>query len=205
MNYLSNIFRFVVFMIMMIPSLMTQSQTISTLSRCDTINIDECYIVYNGSRCSVDTNVHEMIDGYFEIVRIIPISLECYLLTMAQKDTIYTIYDSVLIDGKQTYSVDTFYTTIDYNVWVEDVETLNDSLKNYVKCPDNWERYDEYESFSLSIRSFYNEFKLPHNAKVSNDKLASTVDCSQCYVIVLHGKKKKIFDCPLFNNLYRLN
>lgn len=205
MNYLSNIFGFVFFMIMMIPSLMTQSQTISTISQCDTINIDECYIVHDGNRCSVDTNVHKMIKGYFEIIKIRPINSECYLLTMAHKDTIYTIYDSVLIDGKQTYSVDTFYTTIDYNVWVEDVEKLNDSLKNYVKCPDNWERYDEYESFSLSIRRFYNKFKLPHNAKVSNDKLARTVDCSQCYVIVLHGKKKKIHDCPLFNNLYRLN
>lgn len=208
----NNIVRFVIFITMVIPSLMAQAQNLSVFEECDTINIDECYVVRGGKKYSIDTTVHNTIKGDFEILTVNYIDhldLECCVLSVAHKDTFYTIYDSVLVNDKLIYLVDTSYSTSVYNVLVENVNRLNDSLKKYVRTHRSYESADDnhVKLFHLSIGSFYNKIKIHYDwgKMKENQGNLLTVNCSLCHVIILHGKRKKISDCPLYNNLYRLN
>lgn len=203
-----NIVRFVIFITMLIPSLIAHSQDLSIFDRCDTINIDECYVVRGGKKYPIDTTVHNTINGDFEILTVRYLDLEYCVLSVAHKDTIYTKYDSVLVNDKLIYLVDTSYSTSVYKVLVENGNGLNDSLKKYVRSYRLFESADENhdELFHLSISSFYNKIEIHYDwGKTKENQGNLTVNCSQCHVIILHGKRKKINDCPLYNNLYQLN
>lgn len=200
--------RFWIIITMIFPSLMAHSQSLSILEECDTINIDERYYVKSGEIFSIDTNVHDTIIGDFKILNVRILDNECCLLYVAHIDTIYTIFDSVLINENQIYLEDTSYTTTVYNVWVENMNRLNDSLIKHVRCYHSHENTDDNhdKSFHLCISSFYDEFRLSYvGEEIKDDKTNSTIDCFQCHVIILHGKRRKIHDCPLYNNLYQLN
>lgn len=203
-----NIVRFVIFITMVSPSLMAHSQDLSVFEECDTINIDECYVVRDGKKYSIDTTVHNTIKGDFEILTVRYLDLDYRMLSVAHEDTFYTIYDSVLVNDKLIYLVDTSYSTSVYNVLVENVNGLNDSLKKYVRSHRSYESADDnhVKLFHLSISSFYNEIKIHYDWENTRENQGNlTVNCSQCHVIILHGKRKKNNDCPLYNNLYQLN
>lgn len=197
-----------IFITMVILSLIAHSQDLSIFEECDTINIDECYVVRGSKKYSIDTTVHNTIKGDFEILNVRYLDLDYRMLSVAHKDTFYTIYDSVLVNDKLIYLVDTSYSTSVYKVLVENVNGLNDSLKKYVRSHRSYEGADDnhVKLFHLSIGSFYNNIKIHYDwGKMKENQGNLTVNCSQCHVIILHGKRKKISDCPLYNNLYQLN
>lgn len=174
---------------------------------CDTINIDECYIIRNEKKIVIDTNVQETIVGLFTILKVVPLYPNYCMLYVTHTDTIYTVYDSTIDNGSLVYPVDTSYSTHLYNVLVEKEEDVGPPLNYWVNLLLSEYEYEENieKNILLHLRSFYNNVKMPTiHGIVPNDNFATTVNCEQCQVIILHGKEEKVFDCPIYNNLYRL-
>ena len=197
------ILRIVTFLFFMILSLEVQSQVgLHHSSRkhsypkenCDTINIDECYITFDGRKISTDTNVKEEVEGWFTIIRVLPRSTDYSILYVDMKDTIFVIYDSVTVNDSMVYLVDTLISPRIYNLLVENNRIQG---RSDLKVGN---------TIYLRLMRFYNEVKLfsEQDTQEDNDKLSKTWSCEQCYKIILSGKVVKTYDCPLFNNLYRL-
>ena len=110
------------------------------------------------------------------------------------KDTIFVIYDSVTVNDSMVYLVDTLISPRIYNLLVENNRIQG---RSDLKVGN---------TIYLSLMRFYNEVKLfsEQDTQEDNDKLSKTWSCEQCYKIILSGKVVKTYDCPLFNNLYRL-
>lgn len=62
-----------VFFLMLFTPIVSYSQMKSFYQECDTINIDDLYIVKDGERIMIDSNVKEDIEGFFSIVRVEPL------------------------------------------------------------------------------------------------------------------------------------
>lgn len=161
---------------------------------CDTINIDKCYITMEGVKIAIDTNGRDEIEKMFTIVRTRPLSQYYNMLYMEQTDTLYMVYDSTIVNDSLVFLADTLYSTKSYNVLIENDET------------DEENEYVVGNSISLHLRSYYNvtEFPNVYKKNSSNEKSATTWNCDQCTIIILHGKEVKVHDCPLYNNLYQM-
>lgn len=105
-----------------------------------------------------------------------------------------------------------------YGVWFYNIQRISGLLsrypvfeKSYNVLIENDETDEENEyvvgnSISLHLRSYYNVTESPNVYKKngSNEKTATTWNCDQCTIIILHGKEVKVHDCPLYNNLYQM-
>ncbi|MBQ3946610.1 MAG: hypothetical protein II670_13555 [Alphaproteobacteria bacterium] len=163
-------------------------------TECDTINIDKCYITIEGVKIATDTNGLEEIEKMFTIVRIRPLNSHYCMLYVEQTDTIKLVYDSTIVNNLLVALTDTVYSTKLYNVLVknDEIEDRNEYLVG--------------NTLPLRLRSYFKVIKLSDESKNHGgcDKSATTWTCDQCHIITLHGKEVKIHDCPLYNNLYRL-
>lgn len=161
---------------------------------CDTINIDKCYITIEGMKITTDTIHREEIEKTFTIVRTRPLDQYHKMLYLEQTDTLYMVYDSTLVNDSLVYLTDTLYSTKSYNVLIG---------KNKI---DEDNEYVVGNSISLHLRSYYNLPEIPYVSKKSDNdgKSATTWNCDQCYIIILHGKEVKVHDCPLYSNLYQI-
>lgn len=195
-----------VFFLMLFSPIVSYSQMKSFYQECDTINIDDLYIVKDGERIMTDSNVKEDIEGFFSIVRVEPLVSNYCIIYLSRSDTLYTIYDSTINDESRIYRVDTSYSTKLYSVLVENKEEIRDSLifwiYYYLSEEENKESTDV--PIPLRLQRFYNVVQIPDVHKKKYDGFARTISCEQCQVIILHGKEELIYDCPLYNNLYRL-
>ena len=173
----------------LIPFIRSQSQQHD--EKCDTVNIDKCYLTYDGIKIAIDTNVQEETAGWFTIIRVLPLNCPDYcILSVCRTDTIHTVYDSTMVNDVMLYRSDTYY-----NVLVG---------KNKIA---NWNELKKDDTIHLRLRRFYKEVKLvkEHKNVEDGDDLSTTVSCDQCYLIILLGKAIRFYDCPIFyNNLYRL-
>lgn len=59
-------------------------------------------------------------------------------------------------------------------------------------------------AFQLRLRRFYNELTIPSERCGANSNTAITESCDHCQVILLNGKLETVHDCPLYNNLFKL-
>jgi len=161
---------------------------------CDTINIDKCYITIGGVKITTDTISREEIEKTFAIVRTRPLNQYYKTLYMEQTDTLYMVYDSTVVNDSLVFLTDTLYSTKSYNVLFENNEF------------DKGNEYEVGNSISLHLRSYYNVPKFPYVSKKNgnDEKSASTWNCDQCHIIILHGKEVKVRDCPLYSNLYQI-
>ncbi len=196
-------FRLITFFFLMILTLEVQSQVGLNNSfqkrsrqkeKCDTINIDKCYITFDGRKIETDTNIKEVVKGWGTIKRVRPCSPDYSILYVEMKDTFCVVYDSITFKDSLVYLVDTSISTMIYNLLVEN------------KIIQSRSELKVGNTIYLSLMSFYNKVKLFSEQKTQddNDNLSRTWSCEQCYKIILSGKVLKTYDCPLFNNLYRL-
>lgn len=178
----------------LIPYIRSQSQHHE--EKCDTINIDKCYLTYDGTKIVIDTNVQEETAGWFTIVRVLPLSSPDYcMLSVCRTDTIYTMYDSTMVNDVMLYMTDTSFTEKLYEVLVRKDEITN------------WNKLKKDDRIHLRLRRYYNEVELVkgHKNVEESDNLSITVSCDNCYIIILLGKEVRYYHCPLFfNNFYRL-
>ena len=156
--------------------------------KCDTINIDECFIARNGELLVLDTIVEDEINGYFTIVRAEPLDLN-YCMLYAER-------------------IDTSYSSRIYNVLVENKEEIKGSLQDIIESYLSEDKKgNRNTAIPLRLCRFYSIEKSIIGLYEKNDykkKISVTVSCERCHVIILHGKEELIYDCPLYNNLYRL-
>lgn len=186
---------------------MAHSQNTLRHEKCDTINIDKCYMVVGDDKVKLDTNVVEEINGLFSFIKVEPLNPNDCMLYLTRTDTIFTVYDSTVINGSIVYLVDTFFSSKLYYVMVESEEDFNNLIIKRLYEYRLKEKMNDFQSelIPLHLKRFYQDVTLFHKPKESEERnLATTWSCEQCQVIILHGKEEKVYDCPLYNNLYRL-
>lgn len=186
---------------------MAHSQSTLRHEKCDTINIDKCYMVVGEDKIKLDTNVAEEINGLFSFIKMEPLNPNDCMLYVTRTDTIFTVYDSTIINGLIVYLVDTSFSTKQYYVLVESEEDFNDLVIKRLQEYRVKEKMDDAngELIPLDLKRFYQDVTFSLRSRETEEKdLATTWSCEQCQVIILHGKEEKVYDCPLYNNLYRL-
>ena len=145
---------------------------------CDTINIDKCYMTrYYGDKYEIDTNVQEKITGLFEIIQVRPLNSFYCLLYVKYRD-------------KRDYG--------DLAILVEKEDDIiaSGSLK-------------VGKSFYMRLKKYYNITKktFRHTPQINDnnsDIIGITEHCQDRQMIIYHGKKEVIVDCPIYTRLYRL-
>ncbi len=194
-----------VFFLVMAFSLIPHAQTSPFLHECDTINMDELYIIENGRKHVIDTNVTEVVEGNFSIVNARFLDTNYCMIHATLTDTDYTVYDSVMIDESWVYKVDTSYTEKSYHIMVEDEPEVSESLVwLYFFLAGHKLDEDTEIIIPLRLQRYYNIVKTTNLYEDRNVDSAIINSCDQCHVIILHGKKELIRDCPLYDNLYRM-
>ena len=162
---------------------MTEHNIMDPKKKCDTINLDENFIVLSGQKFMIDTNDQKVIEGLFYIEKVYNFSHHS-LMAVTQEDTSYIVFDSTIINGPTIQIVDTFYTRsllyIMIDIGTKNNEMYTFSMGNVVK---------------LKIISMYNFNKI----------INQTFDCDHCYVFVWNKKIECFNECSfLWCNLYRL-
>lgn len=149
-------------------------------AKCDTINIDKCYITrYYGEKYEIDTNVQEKITGLFEIIEILPLnSFYCLL---------YAEYQ-----GKSNY--DYFVILVEKEDDIIASGTLKIGKSFYMRL----RRYYDITQTLKHVSINYSD------AIGITENIALTQHCQDRQMIFYHGKREVIVDCPIYTRLYRL-
>ena len=189
-------------------SFVAHSQIHVQHEECDTINIDKCYMVIGEDRIAIDTNVGESVNGLFSFVNVEPLNPNYCMLYVTQTDTFYTVYDSTISNGLIVYLVDTSFSTKLYGILIENEEEFDSLVIKRLREYQSENEVDKTrgELMPLHLRRFYKyvaSFPEQKN-EFQNNNVSTTWSCEHCQVIILHSKEEKVYDCPLFNNLYRL-
>lgn len=113
--------------------------------KCDTINIDGCYITLGDNKIKTDTNVRYIIDGMFNVIRVVKLNTEYSILSLENVDTLCFMYDSVISQDTLVCSIDSFLTSRIFEVMVKNEQDHINPQS--VKAGD---------TIRLRIKRFYN-------------------------------------------------
>lgn len=149
-------------------------------AKCDTINIDECYITrYYGDKYDIDTNVQEKITGLFKIVRVLPLkSFYCLLYVECQGKSDYSHF--VILIEKEDDVIASGSLKIGKSFYMR--------LKKYYTITQTLKHVSEKYSDTIGII----------------ENIVLTQHCQDPQIILYHGKREVIVDCPIYTRLYRL-